>query len=222
MLAILIIVLAVGLAVALVIIGYRLEKKRREAFQSLAARLGMTYTARDSTIASQYRFLDALCRGENRYAYNVLSGTFEGYPARAFDFHYETHSHDSRGRRTTHHHHFSFFLIEQEKAFPELRIYPEDFLSKLGQMMGFDDIDFESIEFSKAFVVRSADRKFAYDVCHTRMMEYLLAHRELSVEVEGRCIAISFNSRLKPEEVPVRLRQLVEIRRLFPEYLYHP
>jgi len=30
--------------------------------------------------------------------------------------------------------------------------------------------------------VRSRDKKFAYDVCHPRMMEYLLARRDLAIE----------------------------------------
>jgi hypothetical protein len=87
-------------------------------------------------------------------------------------------------------------------------------------MLGYDDIDFESSEFSRAFAVRSRDRKFTYDVCHPRMMEYLLEHRDLSLEIEGRCVAMSFDRRLKPEEVPARLQQLIQIRQLFPEYLY--
>jgi len=209
-----------ALVVGVLVWGYLREKKRREAFQLLAQQIGFHYTRRDRSLASRYQFLDALRQGSNRYALNILEGEYEGYPAKVFDFHYETHSTDSKGRRQTHHHYFSFFLIEQQKAFPELRIYPEGFLSKLGQMVGFDDIDFESMEFSKAFCVRSPDRKFAYDICHTGMMEYLLAHRDLSMELEGRCIALSFPRRLSPEEVPGRLAQLVEIRNLFPEYLY--
>lgn len=218
-----IIVLIVGflaLVIALGIWGYLREKKRREAFQALAARLGLRYTRRDKSIASQYRFLDKLRQGSNRYAFNVLEGGFKSYPVKAFDYHYETHSTNSKGQRQTHHHYFSFFILEQAKEFPELRIYPEGILSKLGQMLGFDDIDFESLEFSKAFCVRSRDRKFAYDICHTRMMEYLLAHRDISLELEGRCVAMSFPRRLAAEEIPHRLEQLVEVRQLFPEYLY--
>ena len=207
-------------AIAIGIFGYLREKKRREAFQALANRLGLRYIRRDRTLADQYRFLDKLRQGSNRYAFNILEGHLEGYPVKVFDYHYETHTTNSKGQRQTHHHYFSFFILEQEKEFPELRIYPEGLLSKFGQMLGFDDIDFESLEFSKAFCVRSRDRKFAYDICHTRMMEYLLAHRDLSLEIEGRCVAMSFPRRLAVEEIPRRLEQLVEIRRLFPEYLY--
>ncbi|MBN2308416.1 MAG: hypothetical protein JXR94_05560 [Candidatus Hydrogenedentes bacterium] len=208
------------LVIVLGILGYLGEKKRREAFQRIAQELGLRYTKRDASLAQRYKFLDKLRQGSNRYAFNILEGQFEGYPVHAFDFHYETYSTDSKGRRQTDHHYFSFFLLEQERVFPELRIYPENILSRFGQMLGFDDIDFESIEFSKAFVVRSRDKKFAYDVCHTRMMEYLLRHRDISIEIEERCVSVSCPARLKPEQIPGRLRQLVEIRNLFPEYLY--
>ena len=210
----------VVLIILLGIAGYLQEKRRREAFQAIARQYGFRYYKRDTSIAERYKFLDKLREGSNRYAFNVLEGPYEGYPVQVFDYHYETYSRDSKGRRQTHHHYFSFFILEQELNFPELRIYPESIFSRFGQMLGFDDIDFESIEFSKAFVVRSKDKKFAYDVCHTRMMEYLLQHRGLSIEIERRCISISFADRLKPGEIPGRLHQLVEIRSLFPEYLY--
>ena len=217
---ILFILLGIGLVIALAVWGYLREKKRREAFQALAAQLGFRYTQRDDGIADRYRFLDKLCQGSSRYAFNILEGDYEGHYAQVFDYHYETHSTDSKGRRQTHHHHFSFFILQLPKAFPELRIYPEGFFSKVGQMIGFDDIDFESVEFSRAFCVRSTDKKFAYDVCHARMMEYLLQDRDLSLEIEGPCLAMSFNRRLQVEEIPGRLDQLVAIRNLFPEYLF--
>jgi hypothetical protein len=53
---------------------------------------------------------------------------------------------------------------------------------------GFDDIDFESSEFSSRFIVKSADKRFAYDVIHPRMMEFLLEGDPPTVELErGPC-----------------------------------
>ncbi|HUT33597.1 MAG TPA: hypothetical protein VNE39_08970 [Planctomycetota bacterium] len=218
-----ILIFAVFIAIVIVaaVLGHLWEKKRREAFAALAQRLGLTFSpGRDKTLPLRYGFLDALRQGSNRYAFNLLNGDHQGYPVQVFDYHYETHSTNSKGQRQTHHHYFSFFVLEQARDFPELRIYPEGIWQKLGQMLGFDDIDFESLEFSKAFCVRSKNRKFAYDVCHTRMMEFLLAHRDLSIEIELNSVALSFRRRLKPEEVPERLDQLVAIVNLFPEYLY--
>ncbi len=216
-----IIIVVVLIVIAAAIAGWLWEKKRREALAALAGRLGLSFSpGRNPGLAARYQFLDALRQGSNRYGFNILHGQYQGYPVLAFDYHYETHSTGSKGQRQTHHHYFSFFILEQARDFPELRIYPEGIWQRLGQMLGFNDIDFESLEFSKAFCVRSKDRKFAYDICHPRMMEYLLAHRDLSLEIEHTAVALSFNHRLKPQEVPERLNQLVQIVNLFPEYLY--
>ncbi len=208
------------LVIAVGAFGWWQAKKRREAFQVLAKKLGMRYRRKDRGIANRYNFLNKLDQGSNRYAFNVLEGQYRGHPVHAFDYHYETYTTDSKGRRQTHHHYFSFFILNQERRFPELRIYPENFMSKIGQMLGYDDIDFESIEFSKAFTVRSTDKKFAYDICHTRMMEYLLKDRSLSVEFESQCIALGFDRKLAVDQFEHRLDQLCEIRELIPDYLY--
>ncbi len=200
--------------------GWWQAKKRREAFHALAKKLGMQYQRKNRGIASRYSFLKKLDQGSNRYAENILKGQYRGHPVLAFDYHYETYSTDSKGRRQTHHHHFSFFILEQTRHFPELRIYPENFLSKFGQMLGYDDIDFESIEFSKAFTVRSSDKKFAYDICHTRMMEYLLKDKSIALEFDGQCIALEFDRRLAVEQFEHRLNQLCDIRELIPDYVY--
>ncbi len=82
------------------------------------------------------------------------------------------------------------------------------------------DIKFESAEFSKAFCVRSPDKKFAYDVCNAQMMEYLLANRDLSVEIENQVLALAFNTRLSVQQIETNLQRLVAIRSCLPEYLF--
>lgn len=217
----LIVVVAVIAIGAIGYLGYLQEKKRREAFVLLAQRLGMRFSpGHDRSLALRYGFLNALAQGDNRYAYNVLGGSYRGHAVQVFDYHYETYSTDSKGNRTTHHHTFSYFVLEMEKDFPELRIYPENFLSKIGQALGYADIDFESVEFSKAFTVRSKDKKFAYDVCHARMMEHLLGDRGMSLEIENECLAMGASSRLDPEKIPGQLDRLVAVRELMPEYLF--
>jgi hypothetical protein len=217
---ILLVVIVIAGAIAVALIKAAWERRRREAFRSMAKSLGLTYVSRDPLVSRYYDFIDKLRQGENRYAFNILKGTYKEREVCAFDYHYETHSYDSKGHRTTHDYYLSVVLLVQEGFFPELRIYPEGLLSKLGQMIGFDDIDFESAEFSRKFTVRSPDRKFAYDICHPRMMEYLLRDPKLCLEIEGQVIATTFDQRLNPEDVPRRLEQLFDIHSLFPKYLY--
>lgn len=201
--------------VGFIIIAFALAAQRRKAFRELARRLGMTYTAKDRALPREFKFLDGLCKGHSRYASNILTGDYRNHPVMFFDFHYTTGSGKNQQQHTD-----SFFILRQDKPFPELRIYPEGVFSKLGQMMGFEDIDFESLEFSKAFAVKATDKKFAYDICHTRMMEFLLQHRTLSLEIEGQFVALGCDRALKPEECPEKLDILVQVRELFPRYLY--
>ena len=92
--------------------------------------------------------------------------------------------------------------------------------SKVAQAVGFDDIDFESHEFSRSYCVRSASKRFAYDVCHGRMIEYLLANPDLTLEIEGHALAIGFGSRLDAAQVEYNLGRLAALRELMPAYLF--
>jgi hypothetical protein len=219
---ILIFILVAVIIVTAIIYGSIAARKRREALAALALRLGLNYRAdKDHSLADQFGFLNALAQGSNRYAFNMLSGVYQGHEVLVFDYHYETHSSGSKGQRQTHHHFFSFFILTLPQSFPELRITREGLLSKIAQAFGYDDIDLESAEFSRAFCVRSKDKKFAYDVCNAQMMEYLLANRELSVEIENRALALAFGKCLAAEEIEMNLGRLREIRSRLPEYLFN-
>jgi hypothetical protein len=196
-------------------------RRRREAMQALAVRLGLRFSeANDYNLAGRFGFLDQLAQGSNRYAFNVLSGPYRQNEVLAFDYHYETHSTDSKGHSQTHHHYFSFFILSLPASFPELRITREGLFSKIAQAFGYDDIDFESAEFSKMFCVRSRDKRFAYDVCHAQMIEYLLANPDLSVELENHALALAFDRQLEAPQVESNLNRLVQIRSRLPEYLF--
>ena len=211
----------VALIVVAAVFGHLAAKKRREAMLSLAARLGLRFDpGKDRDIARQYKFLDKLRVGDNRYAFNILSGKYQSHDVMAFDYHYETHSTDSKGNRETQHHYFSFFLLQLPVSFPELVIAREGFFSKVAQAFGYDDIDFESHEFSRKFCVRSPNKKFAYDVCNARMIEYLLANDDLTIEIENRALAVSFGSRMSPEQIERNLNRLIAVRSLMPDYLF--
>ncbi len=218
---VLVIVGVIALVVVGAIFGHLVAKKRQEAMLALAARLGLRFDPnKDHGLAKRYQFLDKLRAGDNRYAFNVLSGKYNSHDVMAFDYHYETHSTDSKGHRQTHHHYFSFFLLLMPISFPELTVGREGFFSKVAQSLGYDDIDFESHEFSRKFCVRSRDKKFAYDVCNARMMEYLLANDDLTIEIEGPAMAISFGNRLSPEQIESNLNRLIAVRSLLPDYLF--
>lgn len=204
-------------AVAVVLfIAFVAERRRTEAMRALAAQLGLRYHARSGGIPKQFQFLNRINQGHGRYARNILDGVHRGRQVLIFDYHYTTGS-----GKNTQHHQFSFFLLRLERSFPEVTVRPEIFLERLGDMLGLGDIDFESIEFSNAFHVQSRDRRLAYDLCHPRMMDFLLAHRKIAFEIENDWMAVAMEKCLSPEEILVRINLPHEIRDLFPEHLFH-
>lgn len=206
----------IAVFIVILVVGAIVAAKRREAFRALSSRLGLQYRpGKDRDMARRYKFLDKLRRGHNRYAYNILSGNYKGHELILFDYHYQTGS-----GKNTHHYYFSFFMLQLPIFFPELVIGPEGVFSKIAQAVGYDDIDFESHEFSRKFCVRSKDKKFAYDVCNGRMIEYLLSNRDFSIEIEGNILAIAFNRKLRPEQIEPNLNRLLEVRSLMPDYLF--
>jgi hypothetical protein len=212
----LIIVIFIVVFIGIGIISYIAARKRRQAMMALAGRLSLDfYPGKDRDMARRYRFLDKLRAGRDRYAFNILSGGYHDHNITMFDYHYKTGS-----GKDTHHHYLSFFLLNLPASFVELVIVKEGLLSKIGQALGYDDIDFESHEFSRKFCVRSKDKKFAYDVCNARMIEYLLSNDDLSIEIEDNILAISFNRRLSPEDIEPNLNRLIEVRSLLPDYLF--
>ena len=212
----LIIVVFIAIFITVAIVGYLSALKRREAMMAVATKLSLSFHyPKNRDIARRYRFLDKLRRGSNRYAYNILSGRYQNHEVILFDYHYQTGS-----GKDTHHYNISFFILHMTRSFPELVIGPEGFFSKIAQAIGYDDIDFESHEFSRRFCVRSKDKKFAYDVCHARMIEYLLSNSDLTIEIEDDVLAISFQRRLAPEHIEPNLDRLLTLRSLMPDYLF--
>ncbi len=211
-----VIVIFIAVAVVGVIAALISAAKRREAMAAVAAKLGLNFSpGKDRYLDNKYRFLNKLRQGSNRYAYNIMSGIYREHELILFDYHYQTGS-----GKDTHHYYFSYFIMHLQASFPELVIGPENIFSKIAQAVGYDDIDFESHEFSKKFCVRSSDKKFAYDFCNARMIEYLLSNRDLSIEVENNVLGISFSRRLSPEQIEPNLNRLFEIRSLMPDYLF--
>jgi hypothetical protein len=152
------------------------KKKRQEAFRGLARRLGCRYFAEDPFgVAALFEtHFPTLRQGANRYAFNVVEGALDGRRMRLFDHHHETYSTNSKGRRTTHHHYRTFVCLEHDADLGRMEVRPEHLFDKVGAFFGFDDVDFESEEFSRKYHVKAEDRKLAYDVFHPRMIEYFL------------------------------------------------
>lgn len=211
----------IGLFIVIAVLGHLQAKKRREALAAWAQGIGLRYDrAKDYGFDERYPEFNCLRQGSSRYAYNICSGEYRDRHVMAFDYHYETHSTDSKGRRQTHHHHFSAVIVRANVRLKPLMIRSENIFDKLGSVFGFDDIDFESAEFSKKFYVSSPDRKWAYDVLHARAIEFLLAQPRHSIEFDARhVIAWRSGRKASPANHQTALELVEGLLDQLPEYV---
>ncbi len=218
----------VGLAVLGLIaaggIGYWLWKRelaRRDFWARWAGERGWTYDhGKDYGIADYFGFVNKLNNGDDRYAQDVLQGRWNDRQAVAFSYHYETEETDSEGERETTDHWMWVTAIQLEREFPELQIAPEHMGKRFVHAFTNSDIDFESVEFSRAYEVKSRDKKFAYDFCNSAMIEFLIANKGATLELEGSWLVTYGNRKLSLENIEPNLMFLSQTRELMPRYLF--
>jgi len=224
---VLIIILVVVVAAIAIYFSYLQQKKRREAMAALAAELGWSFhPGRDGSHDDEYAHFEIFRRGHSRNAYNTLYGELtiddRRYPAKMGDFTYKITR--STGKSTsTRTYRFSYLILHLPfpgAGVPDLLIRREGMFDKLAGAFGFDDIDFESSEFSRKFHVKSADKKFAYDVITPAMMEFLLQGGATTIDIErGRCCISDGRRKWEPPEFRSRLDWIARFFDLWPEHL---
>ncbi len=143
-----------------------------------------------------------------------------GYPVRMGDFVYKV-TRRSGKTTTTHTYRFSYLIVHLPFGrVPDLLIRREGVFDKIAGAFGFDDIDFESSEFSRKFHIKSPDKRFAYDVCHPRMMEYLLQTSPPAIDIEnGRCCISDGSRRWEPPQFKATLSWVRTFFDHWPEHV---
>ncbi len=189
--------------------------------KEMADRLGLRFDpGQNYSFGDDYGFLHPLAQGGNRYAFNILSGRYRASEVLAFDYHYETSGKGADHELSSSHHYLTAVMVLMPAYFPMLRIAPEGVLSKIGEALGAEEIHFESAEFTSAFCVRSKDKRFAYDVCNARVIEYLLENRDLNLQIQNCTLALVSDSPWPAKQVEYNLERLCEIRSRLPDYLF--
>jgi hypothetical protein len=179
----------IALIVAAAMHAARIERERTEALRAIAARLGLSFTREDASLDDRMSRFPMFTLGHSRRGLNLMEGAavVGGLRVRLLmgDYRYRITRSDGKRTRTTVYN-LSFAAVSPSLAVPEdLTVRAEGFLDKLGAMIGFDDIDFESSEFSKRFHVKCSDRRFAFDLFEPRMMEYFLASTPPTIHARG-------------------------------------
>jgi len=215
----------IALFAVLAFYSYRQKQKRLADMTALAQQLGWHFDpGRDSEHDDLYSQFEIFRRGHSRYAYNTLEGAvaIDGEQCRIKmgDFHYRVTSGSGKSR-STRTYEFSYSIVELPYVRqPDLFIRREGIFDSLAGAFGFDDIDFESAEFSKQFHVTSSDKRFAYDVVHPKMIEFLMESDSPMIDVEaGKCCLTDGRRKWSPDEFRNWLDWAGRFFALWPKHL---
>jgi hypothetical protein len=205
-----------GVVVVGGIIGWRLDQKRQEALRTWAfARGWRVRPGGGEGPLLEHPAVKLFHLGHSRRCNCVIEGDLGGQPLQLFDYRYVT----GHGKNRTTHQYWVAILNLPYPVRP-LRIRPENPFDKVGEFLGADDIDFESAEFSRRFFVTADDRKWAYDIIHARMMEFLLASSGgHSLEFGSHELVVFNRGGGKAEHYEAAMALLQGIRDRIPDYV---
>ena len=103
---------------------------------------------------------------------------------------------------------------------PPLRVDPENFLDRVVGRLTGNDIDLESEDFNRAFTVSCPDRKFASDVLHPQMMEFLLQHRQVGWRFEQDSMLMVAHGQRTPAQIDATIAVMDGITDRVPEFVW--
>ena len=215
-LPILLAVLSVALVGGLIAYSFKLERDRTEALQALAATMGLTFQPRiDDDLARSFGDLPLFGRGHSRKGTNLLSGQRDGTELRLFDYRYTT-----GGGKNSHTYQQTVALFPGAgRGLPDLLLAPENIFHKIGQVFGYQDIDFESApDFSSHYLLRGSDEMAIRSAFNIGALQFFGTHQGWHVEVMGGTVGIYKSGiRPKPADLPTFLAEARDaLRALVP------
>jgi hypothetical protein len=211
---VLIITLIVLIIGTLAILGYQQVKRRREELFVLATKLGLQYESDPGDVHDAYSAFIPFGKGSARRSSNLLSGRLGQIDWEIFDYAYTTGSGDDRKT-----HSCSIIAAHLPLGFPGMTIRPEGLFDKIASLAGFDDINFESEEFSCRYHVKCDDRKFAYDLIHPKMIELLLSVEPRHWQIRGTRLLLTRQRHHKVSEIEPSIQLIESFLAQVPDYV---
>lgn len=184
MLALVLIVVVVAIVVAYVVFAWKADQKRRTALQVWAQQRDWTYDERNDNILDLFDG-HPFETGHSHKATDVMSGDLAERRAAVFGYQYTV----SNGKSSSTSH-FRVFAVAMPCAVGQLEVKPEGMFARLGNKLGFADVQLESEAFNRAFRLMASSQKLAYNLMPARNMDLLLDHPNVDIHTERELLVI--------------------------------
>jgi hypothetical protein len=181
-------ILAVAVVAALAVIGRRMEKKRSDALRFACDEMGFVFeTGGDLEQVKALGDFPLYGRGHSRKVKNVMTGRAGDHEVKLLDYQYTTgggnHSHTCRQTVAVY--------PGAGTGLPDFILAPENVVHKIGQIFGYQDINFDSNPvFSSHYLLRGPDDMAIRSAFDTDTLSFLEQQQGWTVEVRGGSVAI--------------------------------
>jgi hypothetical protein len=184
----------------IVVVNSQMEKQRIEALAAAAQAMGFAFEpVGDLEVVKGFGDLPLYNRGHSKRVSNVMSGKAGERDLKLFDYRYTT-----GGGKNSHTWHQTVAVLPQgAQGVPDFLLAPENILHKIGQMFGYQDIDFDSSpDFSSHYLLRGPDEMAIRSAFGAAALAYFGQERGWHVDVAGGNIGVyRSGKRCKPEEL---------------------
>lgn len=184
----------------LVYAHFQQEKARTEQFQSVAADLGLDFhPTGDSGVMDAIGHLRLFNQGHGRKMKDMISGKTEDIEIAIFGYRYVT----GGGNNQQTHQQTVISFQSPNLSLPDFDLRPEHFFHKIGQALGYSDIDFDTHpEFSARYLLRGPDEAAIRQFFQPELLRFFESNQGVSLEASGdRLIYYRARKRIKPEQV---------------------
>ncbi len=212
LLPILVPVALVPVIIVIVVLLRRGQQKRNEDLRAAAGAMGFVFEDHRSVddIAARGA-LPLFGHGHTKRASNVMTGRAGGQEVMLFDYQYTTGS----GKESNTHRQTVALFPRVAERLPDLVLAPENVLHKIGQVFGYQDIDFDSNPaFSSRYLLRGADDYAIRAAFSPDALSFFEQQPGWHVEIKGGTAGIyRAGKRAKPENIATFLEETCAILR---------
>lgn len=188
------------LVVGSLIFSYVYEKKRTEALELIAKNLGYSFSksGRETTKSTHENFA-LFSKGHSRKLKNEIWGNNKDNKVSIFGYSYSQRNGENSSTYKQ-----TVLSIEDNKLnLPQFELEPENTFHKIGQVFGYQDIDFESFPiFSKKYLLRGCDEMRIRELFTPEVIKYFEKNQNLHIEAQGNTVIFYKPSkRCNPDEI---------------------
>ena len=186
------------------------EKKRVSRLEEVAQELGLEFYPTGLTeLLERLASFSLFNQGYDRQIKNLIQGETGEVNLALFDYQYTTGS----GKEKSTHRATVATISSTNLNCPDFLIRPENFFDRIGSMIGFQDIDFDSHPaFSKLFVLQGSNEESIREFMRPEILNYFENHPGISVEGNGgMLIFYRGRTRVKPDQWKEHFAQAYEV-----------